>query len=212
MNKHVTFYNLNREYDETEKEDFQYLCCDENETIKKYLNNFFIYEKFFNTPILYFKQFINSETKFSYYPFSNLLNFKQIKETYNISIFITSINESNYINIFENKCMSHGIKFKNFFIDNINTMNENQIYLFISEILAFYNTVYKSKESILIHCSSGINKSKIIIYILLRLNGYNNDESRNKLEIIMNIKNKLIGDFSIEFIEKRIQKYLKLDK
>ena len=165
-------------------------------------------------PILVFHQFNNSCSRITCYKEPSLNKIKTLKEVYGINSIlsclterefyqevqkISSIYDLNYFHIqIENQVSNH-LKLK-FFRDKL-----------LKEIKNLYNILMCENKTLLIHSASGVRRTGIIVYSLLRLNG---ESKESALEILLKLRGEKkngVGDFRIEFTEKYIIPYL-IDK
>ncbi len=211
MTQYATFYNIKN------NNNLSQMITNENsfmdEPISKYLKSTGFFKENFllkpldqKAPILYFQQLNNSESKFAFYETSDLLKINLLKDVYNLSVFLSSINNQYYQSKIQNECTLLKIKYEKILFPSISNFNcfKNDITRLATEIIRIYFYLINSKETLIIHSAAGTQKSNMILYCLWRINGLTKDEARVKVEVMKRFRRNSIGDYSLEFTENSI--------
>lgn len=158
------------------------------------------------TPILIFHDFKNSSSKITYYPCSDFRKLELLKQVYNITTVVSCIERTEYQEKIKITCYKNKIEYEKVIFDiisNSDNFNQQELLIKIADCIRFiYNKATNQKETTLVHSGSGTQRSSMVIYCLMRLNGENNDEARKIVERMKRLRRNIIGDYSLEFAEK----------
>ena len=201
--------NPNIEIDEKaliDYDEYEWSCNFESKNKKKK-------EVFVPSPILYVHRLNGSESNMSFYPCSDLKKLGVLKEVYNVTMVVSSVENKEYQEKISVSCYNCGVLYEKTIFDIISsTQAENSFNTVVDCLKFIYKKLIEEKHTLLVHSAGGSQRSKMIIYCLLRSNGEHKEEARVILELMTNMKRNCIGDYSLEFAEKYIVKELISEK
>lgn len=178
------------------------------------------YKYDYSTPILIFHPLKNSESHIAYYNCADFRKLILLKEVYNITMIISSIERKEYQEQIQFSVMKNNIVYEKVIFDIISDNNNDdssnndkdaKLDKITGCILYIYDKLKMGKHNVLIHSASGTQRSNMIIYCLLRLNGEHKDDARVFMERLKMLRRNRIGDYSLQFAElKLIPRLLKI--
>jgi protein tyrosine/serine phosphatase len=167
------------------------------------------------TPILIFHQLKNSDSKITCFRRPCLKSIPVLKEVYGLNAILSCITKKEKPESIENVTKEIGISFFNIPFKKAkphSLQKSETIKMLVEEINKIYENLMSQTLTLLVHCAAGVRRTGIVVYCLLRLNGESKDSA---LEIILNLREETrngIGDYRIEYAEKKIVPLLLKEK
>lgn len=165
----------------------------------------------YSTPILIFHPLKNSESHIAYYNCADFRKLILLKEVYNITMIISSVERKEYQEQIQFTLLKNNIQYEKIIFDiisdngnNDSDDKDNKLDRIISCILFIYDKLKMGKHNVLVHSASGTQRSNMILYCLLRLNGEHKDDARVFMERLKMLRRNRIGDYSLQFAETKL--------
>lgn len=161
----------------------------------------------------------SNETRSHYitcYHKPKIIDIEKLKNEYNVNYFITLLNDKERPDHIFEELKRNYIEYTHIPLLGANIsilLNKDMLDILVSKVKEIIDKIETSDISlnILIHCSAGIHRTGIVLYLILRCFGYSYDECMSKIKEIREITFNGVGKERIKFAEELFLKYFTIN-